>query len=61
MQMIEKQVPIIAKCESWADQPVGQILSAKSEGVLETFDGFRDRILVEGIDLERFHHSQPVD
>jgi antitoxin (DNA-binding transcriptional repressor) of toxin-antitoxin stability system len=35
-----------------ADQPVAKIVSAKSEGILEAFDGFRDRIVAEGIDLE---------
>jgi hypothetical protein len=35
-----------------ADQPVAKIVSAKSEGILEAFDAFRDRIVAEGIDLE---------
>ncbi len=35
-----------------ADQPVAKIVSAKSEGILEAFDAFRDRIVAERIDLE---------
>ena len=35
-----------------ADQPIAKITSAKSEGVLEAFDDFRSRIVLERIDLD---------
>jgi len=40
-----------------ADQPVAKIISAKPEGILDTFDTFRSRIVAQGVDLDGFRSN----
>lgn len=35
-----------------ANQPIAKIISAKTEGILDAFDGFRSRIIAEAIDVD---------